>query len=115
MVEEKRNRFPAILESLDVCDEPASFQGEDKFFRRAFIPALKDFFPGKAVKGDVELYRVEVFGIKLKPPFLRKIRRIEGPVPPMGIVVTARPDVNQLFDCGLRTADCGIGRHHLNV
>jgi hypothetical protein len=32
------------------------------------------------------------FGVELKPLFLGKVRRIEGPVPPMGIIIAARPD-----------------------
>jgi len=32
MVEEKRQRFPAILQSPDVGDELASFHGKDKLF-----------------------------------------------------------------------------------
>ena len=74
---------------------------------------MKNFFPGKAVKGNIELYRVEVFGVKLKPPFLRKIRRIEGPVPPMGIIVTARPDQDFILNRGIRNAEFGICRNNL--
>jgi hypothetical protein len=75
-------------------DEPASFQSKNKPFRRSFIPTLEHFFLGKAIERDIQLYRVEIFRVKLKPLFLGKIRRIEGPVPPMRIIITARPDAN---------------------
>jgi hypothetical protein len=92
MVQEKRKRFPAILQSLNVGDEPASLDSKDKLFRRSFIPALKHFFLGKAIERDIQLHRVKILGVKLKPLFLGKVRRIKGPVPPMGIIITARPD-----------------------
>ena len=98
MVHEKREGFPAIFESLNVSDEPASFHGKNKLFRRSFIPAFKNFFLGKAIKRDIQLYRVKMFGVELKPLFLGKVRRVEGPVPPMGIIVAARPDVNHLLN-----------------
>ena len=53
MIHEKRKRFSAIFESLDVGDKPASLNSEDKLFRCSFIPALKDLFLGEAIKGDV--------------------------------------------------------------
>ena len=115
VVEEKRQGLPAILQTPDVGDEPTSFHGKGELFRGSLIPALKNFFLGKAVKRDVQLYGVKMFGVELKPLFLGKIRRVEGPVPPMGVIVAARPDKDHLFDCGVRNADCGIGKHHLNV
>jgi hypothetical protein len=79
-----------------VGDEPASFDGKDKLFRRSFIPAFKDFLLGKAIKRDIQLYRVKIFGVELKPLFLGKVRRVEGPIPPMGIVIAACPNENHI-------------------
>jgi hypothetical protein len=96
MVEEKRQRLPAIFQSPDVSDEPASLHGKDKLFRRSLIPALKNFFLGKAVKRDVQLHGVKMFAVELKPLFLGKIRRVESSVPPMGVIIPARPDEDHL-------------------
>ena len=108
MVEEKRKRFSAILQSLDVGDEPASLDSKDKLFRRSFIPALKHFFLGKAIERDIQLHGVKMLGVKLKPLFLGKFRRIKGPVPPMGIVIAARPDEDHPLTLSLSPADCVI-------
>jgi hypothetical protein len=47
-------------------------------------------------------------GIELEPFSLGKVRRIENPVPPVGIVVAACADDNPILDFGFRIADCGI-------
>jgi hypothetical protein len=57
---------------------------------------LKNFSLGKAIEGDIQLYCVEVFRIKLKPLFLWNIGRIEGPVPPMRVVIAACPNEDHL-------------------
>jgi hypothetical protein len=93
MIHEQRKRFSAIFESLDVGDKPASLNGEDKLFRCSFIPALKDLSLGEAIKGDVQFYRVKIFRIELQPLFLGEVRRIKSPIPPMGIVIAACPNV----------------------
>jgi len=105
MVEEKRDRFSAILQSLEVGDEPTSLHGKDKLVRRSLIPTLKHFFLGKAIKRDIQLHGVEIFRVELKPPFLSKVRRIERSVLQMRIIITARPDEDHLFKCGVWRAE----------
>jgi UDP-glucose 6-dehydrogenase len=55
---------------------------------------LKGLFLGETVKGYIQLYRIKKSGVEFEPLFLRKVRGIEDPIPPMRIVITARPDVN---------------------
>jgi hypothetical protein len=59
-----------------------------------FIPTFKDLFLREAIKGHIQFYRTKIFGIKFKPLFLREVRRIKDPIPPMGIVIAACSDVN---------------------
>jgi hypothetical protein len=110
MIHEKRKGFPAILESLDVGDKPASLNGEDKLFRCSFIPALKDLFLGEAIKGDVQLYRVKIFCVELQPLFLGEVRRIKSSIPPMGIVITTCTNVDHLIHIRFRIAPAYVGR-----
>jgi len=77
-----------------VGDEPAPFDSKEKALRCPFIPAFKDLFFREAIKGDIQLYCIKTFGVEFKPLFLGKVRRIEDPIPPMGIVITAGSDVN---------------------
>jgi hypothetical protein len=81
-----------------VGDKSASLNGEDKLFGRSFIPTLKDLFLRKAIKGHIQFYRVVIFSVELKPLFLWKVRWIKGPIPPMGIVITACTNVNHLMN-----------------
>ena len=92
MVEKKGEGFSTILQAFDVGDESAPFNGEDKLFRCPFIPALKNFFPGKPIKRDIQLHRVKIFGVKFKPLLLGEVRRIKDSIPPMGIVIAACSD-----------------------
>jgi hypothetical protein len=48
---------------------------------------------GEAIKGDVQFYRVKIFRVEFQPLFLGEVRRIKSPIPPMGIVITACPNV----------------------
>jgi hypothetical protein len=73
-------------------DEPASFDGKDELLRRSFIPALKNVLLGKAIKRDIQLDRVKIFGVEFKPLCLGEAGRIEGPIPPVGVIIAARPD-----------------------
>jgi hypothetical protein len=92
MVKEKRKGFPAVLQALDVGNEPAPFNGKDEFLGCSFIPAIKNFFFRETIKGDVQLHRIKIFGVVFEPLFLGKVRGIKSPVPPMGIVIAACPD-----------------------
>jgi hypothetical protein len=49
------------------------------------------------------------FGVELKPLFLGKVRRIEGPVPPMGIIIAARPDEYHPLTLPLSPLGRGMG------
>jgi hypothetical protein len=91
-----------------VGDEPASLDSKDKLFRCPFIPAFKNFFSWKAIKGDIQFYRVKIFGVKLEPLFLGKVRGIKDSIPPMRIIVATGTNVKPFQDFGFRIADCGI-------
>jgi hypothetical protein len=108
MVQEKRKGISAVLQTLNMGDESASLNGKDKLFRCPLIPAFKNFFSGKTIKRYIQLYRVKIFSVKFKPLFLGKLRRIEDPIPPMGIIVATCTNVKPLKDFGLRISDCGI-------
>jgi hypothetical protein len=77
-----------------VGDEPVPLDSEDKPLRCPLIPAFKSLFLGEAVKGYIQLYRIKKSGVEFKPLFLRKVRGIEDPIPPMRIVIAARSDEN---------------------
>ena len=53
MVQKKGQGFPALLQPFDMGNESASFDGKREPLRCPFIPALKDFFLGQAIKGDI--------------------------------------------------------------
>jgi hypothetical protein len=93
MVEEEGQRFPAVLEAFEMGDETASLHRKGEVLWGPFIPGLEDLFPGKTIKGNIELHRPEMGGIELEPFSLGKVRRIENPIPPVGIVVAACADV----------------------
>jgi len=78
------------------------------------IPSFKGFLLGKAIKGDIQLYRVQVLGIELEPLSLRKGTGIKDPVPPVRIVVTARADVEARFRSRVRSSEFGVHRHPVN-
>ncbi len=89
MVQEEGEGFPAILQSFDVCDEPASLDGKIKSFGSPFMPTLEDLFLGEAIKGDIQLDGIKILYIEFEPLSLREIGGIENPIPPMGVIVTA--------------------------
>jgi hypothetical protein len=97
MGQKQRESLSAILQSLDMGNESASFDSEEKLFGRPFIPALEDLFLGKAIKGHIQFYRVKIFGVEFKPFFLRKVGRIEDAIPPVGVVITTCPDENHFM------------------
>src|SRR4030042_6120439 len=92
-------------------DEAASFDGKVKTFRRPFIPPLEDLLLRQAIESDIELDGVKVLSIEFEPFPLGKIGRIEDPVPPVRIVITACPDKDPVMDCGMRGAGLGILGH----
>jgi len=75
-------------------DESASLDGKGKPLGCPFIPTVKDFFLGQTIKGDIQLYRVKILGIKFEPFSLWKTGGIEDVVPPMGIIIAARSNEN---------------------
>jgi hypothetical protein len=79
-----------------VGDEATPLNGKDKLLRCPLVPAFEYLFFKEAVKGYVQLHRGKVIRVEFKPFFLGKVRGIERPVPPMRIVVAARPDENHL-------------------
>lgn len=70
----------------------ASLDRKKKALRSPLVPSFKGFFLGQTIKGDVQLHGIQVLGIELEPPPLRKVGRVEDPVPPVRIVVPARAD-----------------------
>jgi len=60
----------AILESLDMGNEPASLDRKEEVFRSPLIPSLKGLSIGKAVEGDVQFDGIKELAIELKPPLL---------------------------------------------
>jgi hypothetical protein len=95
-------------------DEPASFHGKDKLFQRSFIPALKNFFLGQAIKRDIQLHRIQVLGIELEPSSLGKVTGVEDPVPPVRIVVTARAYKETRLRFRIRSSEFGVQKRHVN-
>jgi hypothetical protein len=89
MVKKKGERFPAVLQPFDVCDEPASFDGKIEILGCPFIPTLEDLFLGEAIKGDIQLDCVKMFSIEFEPLSLGKIGGIKDPIPPMGVIIAA--------------------------
>lgn len=106
MVEKEGEGFPAILQPFDVCDEPASLDGKREPLWCAFIPTRENLFLGQTIKGDVQLDRVKMLSIKFEPLSLRKVRRVENSIPPMGVIVAAGTDKNHIFP--MRNADFGL-------
>jgi hypothetical protein len=91
-----------------VGDEPVPLDGEEKPLRCPLIPAFKYLLFGEAIEGYIQLYRGKVIGVEFKPLFLGKVGRIEGPIPPMRIVIAACSDENPILNCGMRNAKSGI-------
>jgi len=77
-----------------VGNESASLNGKGEAFRCAFIPTSKNLFLGETVKGDIQLDGVKMFSIKFEPLSLGKVRWVEDPIPPMGVIIAAGTDEN---------------------
>ena len=67
MIQEKRERLPAILQAFDMSNETASFYPEEKVSGRPFMPALKGLFGREAVERDIQFDRVEMFRVEFEP------------------------------------------------
>ena len=107
MVEKGLQGFLAILESLNMGDEPASLNRKEEVSGSPLIPFLKGLSIWKAVEGDVQFDRIKELAIELKPPLLGQGAGIEYVIPPMLITISACSDKNpwHLYDpCGVPLA-----------
>ena len=86
--EKALQRFPDILDPLDVGDESVGLHRPHERSRRLFAPGFKGLGLREPVKRGIEFNSVVVFGIELKPLGFRATLRIEH-LPPV-IVVPAR-------------------------
>ena len=76
------------------------------------VPSFKGFFLWQTIKGDVQLHGIQVLGIELEPPPLRKVGGVEDPVPPVRIVVPARAyEETRLRSRGQRSELFGVQEH----
>jgi hypothetical protein len=80
-------------------NEPGRFHGEPEVVRASFEPILQVFQLGKTVKGHVQLYRIEVLAIVLKPFSLRQLLRIKS-TPPTLIIKSGTADPPLLHGYG---------------
>jgi len=78
------------------------------------VPSFKGFFLGQAIKGDIELYGIQVLGIELEPSSLRKVRGVEDPFPPVRIVVPARAYKKTRLRSRVWNSEFGVQVHPMN-
>src|SRR5512143_3973710 len=66
-----------ISELLHMCDKLGRFEREHKITRDLFCPGFKHALFRHMIKGIIDLYRVEAFGIEAKHFLGRDLFRIE--------------------------------------
>src|SRR5207253_82964 len=84
--EEQIERFFGVFKTLDVGEEPAGFDCEDKPGWNLNTPALERCFTRQTVKTVIDLDGVEVLREKPQPFCRLHIFRIELTLPPMLVI-----------------------------
>jgi len=73
MVHEEGERFPAILQTFNMGNEPTPFDSKTESLRRPLVPPLENLSAGQPVKGDIQFDGIKRLGIEFKPFFLEEI------------------------------------------
>jgi hypothetical protein len=92
----------------------ASLDRKEEAVRCPMVPSFKGFFLGQAIEGDIQLHGVQVLGVELEPPSLRKVRGIEDSVPPVRIIVPTRADGETRLRSRVRSSGFGVQIHPVN-
>ena len=97
-----------------MSDKTASFQSKRKSLRGSLIPGLEDLFRGQPVERDIQFDRIKIVRIEFEPFSLGDAGRVESSIPPMGIVITARANMDHISDGGWVQGFEGSGGQELS-